>query len=154
WHLYSAFENHVPVTSEPLKFVWLYGMIGIFVLLLACINFMNLSTARSQKRTQEVGIRKIMGSLRRQLVGQFFGESFLMTALAFACSLGIVLSILPWFNAIANKNIQLPITQVAFWFGATAFIFFTALLAGSYPALYLSGFKPVRVVKGKFKTSN
>ncbi len=84
WHLYSAFENHVAVTSEQMKFIWFYGIIGVFVLLLACINFMNLSTARSEKRAKEVGIRKAVGSLRSQLVKQFYGES-LITCCIFFC---------------------------------------------------------------------
>ena len=153
WHLYSTFENFVPVTSEQLQFVWSYGMIGAFVLLLACINFMNLSTARSEKRRREVGIRKVMGSLRRQLVWQFLGESFFMVALAFVCTLGIVSITLPWFNHVADKDIRLPLTQIGFWLGAAVFIIFTALLAGSYPAFFLSGFNPVRVLKGQFRTS-
>jgi len=154
WHLYSAFENHVAVTSEELQFVWSFGTIGVFVLLLACINFMNLATARSQKRTREVGIRKVMGSLRRQLVWQFLGESTFMAILAFVCSLGIVWIILPWFNHIANKDIRLPVTHTAFWLVSAAFVVLTSLLAGSYPAFYLSGFKPIKVLKGQFRAGS
>ncbi|MBS1602598.1 MAG: ABC transporter permease [Bacteroidetes bacterium] len=151
WHLYSTFENHVPVTSERLQIVWSYGLIGAFVLLLACINFMNLSTARSEKRTREVGIRKVMGSLRRQLVWQFLGESFFMAVLAFVGALGIVALVLPWFNGVADKSIRLPVTHPVFWVGAVAFVVVTSLLAGSYPAFYLSAFRPVRVLKGQFR---
>jgi len=89
WHLYSAFENHVAVTSEQMRFIWFYGIIGVFVLILACINFMNLSTARSEKRAKEVGIRKAVGSLRRQLIQQFYGESLLISFFAFALSFAI-----------------------------------------------------------------
>jgi putative ABC transport system permease protein len=154
WHLYSAFENHAAVTSEQLQIVWSYGLIGAFVLLLACINFMNLSTARSEKRMREVGIRKVMGSLRRQLVWQFLGESFFMAVLAFGGSLFIVGLILPWFNAVADKGIRLPVGRLAFWLGAAGFVLLTSLLAGSYPAFYLSGFKPVRVLKGRFRAGS
>ena len=86
WHLYSEFKNGVR-ESGPIQFVWLIGIIGVFVLLLACINFMNLSTARSEKRAKEVGIRKTIGSLRRQLINQFFSESFLVVLLAFVISI-------------------------------------------------------------------
>ena len=87
WHLFSQFKNGVPVTSEKLKFIWFYGVIGAFVLLLACINFMNLSTARSEKRAKEVGIRKSVGSYRSQLVYQFFSESLMVATLSFMLSL-------------------------------------------------------------------
>ena len=107
WHLYSAFENHVAVTSEQMRFIWFYGMIGVFVLLLACINFMNLSTARSEKRAKEVGIRKAVGSLRSQLIQQFYGESLLISFFAFVLSLALVQLILPWFNKVADKEINI-----------------------------------------------
>ena len=151
WHLHSAFENHVPVTSEQMKFIWFYGVIGVFVLLLACINFMNLSTARSEKRAKEVGIRKAVGSLRSQLVQQFYGESLLISVFAFALSLALVQIILPWFNEVADKKIYILWTHPWFWAACLAFTFFTGLLAGSYPALYLSSFNPVKVLKGTFR---
>lgn len=150
WHLHSAFENHVPVTSEQMKFIWFYGIIGVFVLLLACINFMNLSTARSEKRAKEVGIRKAVGSLRSQLVQQFYGESILIAVLAFILSLALVQTILPWFNGVADKKLNLLWTNAWFWAACIAFTFVTGLLAGSYPALYLSSFNPVKVLKGTF----
>jgi len=150
WHLYSAFENHVAVTSEQMKFIWLYGMIGVFVLLLACINFMNLSTARSEKRAKEVGIRKAVGSLRRQLIQQFYGESLLTSFFAFALSLVLVQLILPWFNTVADKEITVLWSDPLFWGMCFAFTFITGLLAGSYPALYLSSFNPVMALKGTF----
>ncbi|MDR3715357.1 MAG: ABC transporter permease [Puia sp.] len=151
WHLYSQFENGKAVMSEPLKFCWFYGIIGIFVLLLACINFMNLSTARSEKRAREVGIRKAMGSLRWQLIGQFFSESLLVAIFAFILSIALVELTLPWFNAIAGKSIIIPWTSGSFWMAGLVFCLFTGLLAGSYPALYLSSFKPVKVLKGLFR---
>ena len=151
WHLYSRFENGIPVTSEQLKFIWFYTTIGIFVLLLACINFMNLSTARSEKRAKEVGIRKAVGSLRKQLVSQFFAESLLVVALAFMLAVGLVQSCLPWFNTIADKKISIPFTNPLFWFSGIIFIVVTGILAGSYPAFYLSSFNPVKVLKGTFR---
>src|SRR5688572_3403056 len=152
WHLYSSFENHVAVTSEQLKFIWFYGIIGVFVLLLACINFMNLSTARSEKRAKEVGIRKAVGSLRSQLVKQFYGESLLIAVFSFILSLVIVQITLPWFNAVADKEINILWTDPWFWTSCLAFTFITGLLAGSYPALYLSSFNPVKVLKGTFRS--
>jgi ABC-type antimicrobial peptide transport system permease subunit len=152
WHLYSAFENHKPVTSEQMKFIWLYGTIGVFVLLLACINFMNLSTARSEKRAKEVGIRKTVGSLRGQLVQQFYTESILISVFALLLSLIFVQLTLPWFNRIAEKDISILWSNPWFWVTSVVFTFITGLLAGSYPALYLSSFRPVKVLKGTFRS--
>jgi len=151
WHLYSEFENKINITSERLKFVWFYGIIGFFVLLLACVNFMNLSTARSEKRAKEVGVRKTLGSERSQLIGQFFCESILLAALALVLSLGMVQLILPWFNGVADKKIAILWDNPRFWMTSLTFTLFTGLLAGSYPALYLSSFKPIKVLKGTFR---
>lgn len=151
WHLNAQFENGVTVTSKQMKLVWSYSTIGIFVLILACINFMNLSTARSEKRAREVGIRKSIGSQRSQLVQQFFGESLLVSVLSFVAALFIVLLALPWFNEVSDKNISVPWTNLTFWLSGIAFTIITGLLAGSYPALYLSSFNPVKVLKGTFK---
>jgi ABC-type antimicrobial peptide transport system permease subunit len=151
WHLYSQFENGVNVMSDQLKFIWLYGIIGAVVLILACINFMNLSTARSEKRAKEIGIRKTVGSVRGQLISQFLGESLLLAVFAFVLSLGLVQLILPWFNKVAGKESVILWASPGFWMASIAFILFTALLAGSYPALYLSSLRPVNVLKGLFK---
>jgi putative ABC transport system permease protein len=151
WHLYSQWENGVEVTSERMKFVWFYGAIGVFVLILACINFMNLSTARSEKRSKEVGIRKTIGSYRTQLIHQFYGESFLVSLIAFAVCLAFVTLLLPWFNEIADKSIRLPFASYTFWLATGVFVLFTTLLAGSYPALYLSSFNPIAALKGRVK---
>ena len=150
WHLRSSFENGKQ-TGGRIKYVWLFGIIGAFVLLLACINFMNLSTARSEKRAKEVGIRKSIGSQKGQLVYQFLSESFLVVLLAYILSLVIVLICLSSFNDLAKKEILFPWDSGLFWMISICFIIFTALLAGSYPALYLSSFKPVDVLKGTFK---
>jgi len=151
WHLFSTFQNHVAITSEQMKFIWFYGIIGVFVLILACINFMNLSTARSEKRAKEVGIRKAVGSLRSQLVKQFYGESLLIAIFSFVLSLVLVQLILPWFNGVADKEISIVWTDPLFWTICFAFTFITGFLAGSYPALYLSSFNPVKVLKGTFR---
>jgi ABC-type antimicrobial peptide transport system permease subunit len=148
WHLYE-FRNGEIVTGR-MQFVWLFGIIGMFVLLLACINFMNLSTAQSEKRAKEVGIRKTIGSLRKQLIFQFFSESLLMVALAFVLSLLMVQFALPFFNEIADKEMAIFWRDVFFWLISFAFIIITALIAGSYPALFLSSFKPIKVLKGTF----
>ena len=151
WHLYANFANGVNITSAQLQFVWFYGIIGAFVLLLACINFMNLSTARSAQRAKEVGIRKTMGSARSQLISQFFSESLLAAGLSFLGALLLVQLSLPWFNEVAGKDIRFPWSSPQFWLAGIVFIFITGILAGSYPALYLSSFRPIKVLKGTFK---
>jgi len=151
WHLYSEFKNGVNV-GGAIQYVWLFGIIGIFVLLLACINFMNLSTARSEKRAKEVGIRKAIGSVRGQLIYQFYCESMLIAVLAFVASLVLIVLILPYFNEVADKQLSILWGNPAFWLAGIGFTLFTGLIAGSYPALYLSSFRPGKVLKGTFKT--
>ena len=150
WYLRGNFENGKQVGGR-IKYVWLFAIIGAFVLLLACINFMNLSTARSEKRAKEVGIRKSIGSQRRQLINQFLGESFLVVLFAFGIAVLIVVLSLNGFNDLAKKEMSFPWASIGFWVVSLVFILFTALLAGSYPALYLSSFRPVDVLKGTFK---
>jgi ABC-type antimicrobial peptide transport system permease subunit len=150
WNLYNEFKNGVN-TGGNIQYVWLFGAIGIFVLILACINFMNLATARSEKRAKEVGIRKTVGSQRWQLVNQFFAESYLVVLLAFVLCLIIVLLLLPAFNEVAGKKIEAPLSNPVFWICSMAFILVTGLLSGSYPALYLSSFQPLKVLKGTFR---
>ncbi len=150
WHLYAEFKNGVNV-GGTIQYVWLFGIIGAFVLLLACINFMNLSTARSEKRAKEVGIRKAIGSLRRQLIGQFFSESLLVAFSAFLLSLLFVQLTLPFFNDVADKRMSVLWNSPLFWALSVGFSFITGLIAGSYPAFYLSSFQPVKVLKGTFR---
>jgi len=150
WHLHPV-DRKGAVDDKPLRMVWLVSIIGIFVLLLACINFMNLSTARSEKRAKEVGIRKTIGSLRKHLVYQFFSESFLVVIFSFGLSYLLASLLLPWFNNLSAKEMELPWNNFYFWLISIGFIFITGLLAGSYPALYLSSFKPVKVLKGTFR---
>ena len=147
WHLYSDFNEGV-ATGGRIQYVRLYGLIGIFVLLLACINFMNLSTARSEKRAKEVGIRKAIGSLRWQLVRQFFVESILIAAFSFVLAIVVAQLLLPFFNDLANKQMSIPWSSATFWMAGLLFTLLTGLLAGSYPALYLSSFRPIKVLKG------
>jgi putative ABC transport system permease protein len=150
WHLYSEFTNGI-ATGGRIAYVWLFAGIGGFVLLLACINFMNLSTARSEKRSREVGIRKAIGSNRTQLAAQFLGESISVSFIALAIALLLVTLGLPAFNELADKQLTLPLNEPLFWAVMVGFMLFTGLLAGSYPAFYLSGFEPVKVLKGAFK---
>ncbi|MDB5124294.1 MAG: transporter permease [Mucilaginibacter sp.] len=150
WHLYSEYKNGIN-TGGRISNVWQFGVIGFFVLLLACINFMNLSTARSEKRAMEVGIRKAIGSLRGQLIRQFFTESLLVAVFAFICALLLTCLLLPYFNEISGKNMHILWREPLFWLAGIAFTLFTGLFAGIYPALYLSSFRPVKVLKGTFR---
>ena len=150
WHLYSEYKNGVNA-GGAIQYVWMFGIIGVFVLLLACINFMNLSTARSEKRAKEVGIRKTVGSLRKQLILQFFNESLLTVFFSFVLALTLAQLTLPFFNTVADKTMSIPWSSPLFWIMGIGFTLFTGLIAGSYPAFYLSSFKPVKVLKGTFK---
>jgi putative ABC transport system permease protein len=153
WRLYSRFEG-AQETGGRIVFVRLFGIVAAFILLIACINFMNLSTARSERRAKEVGIRKVVGAPRGRLIGQFIGESVLLSFLAALLAIGIVLLALPGFNQLTEKQLFVPFGGVWFWVCAVAFILFTGLLAGSYPAFFLSSFQPVKVLKGTFKAAN
>ena len=150
WHLYSEFKDGKPAGGR-ITFVWLFGIVGVFVLLLACINFMNLSTAQSEKRSKEVGIRKSIGSAKQQLVTQFLSESFIVVILAFLISMVLVSLLQPLFSELTDKDISIPLTNPFFWAIVVGFITFTGLMAGLYPAFYLSSFQPVEVLKGAFR---
>src|SRR5688500_1768294 len=149
WRLYSDFKDGKN-TGGMIEYVKLFSVIAIIILLIACVNFMNLSTARSEKRAKEVGVRKTLGSGKKQLVLQFFCESIILAIIAFVFSVGAVYLLLPFFNTLVDKNLALNIAQPLFWLGALAIILFTGLVAGSYPALYLSSFNPINVLKGTF----
>ena len=149
WHLYPA--DYRGSQFEPVEKITLIGIIGVFVILLACINFMNLSTARAERRAKEVGIRKTIGSIRGQLIQQFFSESFLVVTFAFLFAIALTMVCLPAFNEISEKQITMPLREAWFWLSAVVFIVTTSFLAGSYPALYLSSFNPVKVLKGTFR---
>ncbi|HVS97767.1 MAG TPA: ABC transporter permease, partial [Puia sp.] len=145
WRLYSDFSEGFN-TGGAIQFVRMFGIIGAFVLLLACINFMNLSTARSERRAKEVGIRKAVGSLMRQLVGQFLSESLFVTFLSFCLALLLVVVALPFFNGLADKQMGIAWRSGWFWAVSIGFIAVTGLIAGSYPAFYLSSFNSVSVL--------
>ena len=149
WRLYSDFKNGKN-TGGMIEYVRLFTIIALIILLIACVNFMNLSTARSEKRAKEVGVRKTLGSGKRQLILQFFFESMILAFIAFILSIGIVYLLLPSFNTLVDKHLSLDLTQPIFWLGAVAVILITGIVAGSYPALYLSSFNPVKVLKGTF----
>jgi ABC-type antimicrobial peptide transport system permease subunit len=149
WRLQSEFKDGKN-TGGMIEYVRLFSIIAIIILLIACVNFMNLSTARSEKRAREVGVRKTLGSGKRQLIFQFFSESIILASIAFVLSILAVYILLPFFNALVDKHLSLNIVQPLFWVGAVVLILFTGIVAGSYPALYLSSFNPVKVLKGTF----
>jgi putative ABC transport system permease protein len=149
WHLYSRFENGKAV-GGVIETVRLLLAIAILILLIACINFMNLSTAQSEKRGKEVGVRKVMGANRFSLIKQFLSESILISILAGALAMVLVQLLLPSFNKIADEQLSINYSNPYLWLGLVAFILITGLLAGSYPAFYLSSFKPVKVLKSMF----
>ncbi|MEM8510043.1 MAG: ABC transporter permease [Bacteroidota bacterium] len=147
WHLRSEFENGIN-TGGRIQYISLFGVIGFFILLLACINFMNLSTAQSEKRAMEVGVRKALGSIRKQLIEQFLTESIVIAMLALVVSLVIAQLCLPFFNEIADKELRILWLNPLFWGLLIVFAVLTGVLAGFYPAFFLSAFKTVEVLKG------
>lgn len=151
--LYGEFENGKEAGGR-IDLIRMFGIIAAIILLIACINFMNLSTARSEKRAKEVGIRKVVGARKMALVGQFLGESILISFIAALFALLLVWIALPSFSTLIDKPLSLDIANVWFWISGLGVILFTGVLAGSYPALYLSGFKPSAVLKGTFKRMN
>jgi putative ABC transport system permease protein len=151
WRLYSDFKDG-KVSGGLIEYVRLFSIIALIILLTACVNFMNLSTARSEKRAKEVGIRKTLGSEKWQLIIQFFLESMILAVIAFVLSLLTVYLILPAFNLLVDKKLSLPLNQPVFWIAALGIAFLTGIIAGSYPALYLSSFNPVKTLKGTFLT--
>ncbi|WP_136468267.1 ABC transporter permease [Flagellimonas onchidii] len=149
-HLYATFENGVE-TGGRIEMIRLFALIGLFVLIIACINFMNLSTAKSEKRAKEVGIRKVVGGIKRQLVGQFLVESILICSIAAIFAVVSVAMLLPAFNSLVGEKLHIDWDNPIIWTIAIAVILVTGLLAGSYPAFYLSSFKPSKILKGTFK---
>ncbi|HWK07930.1 MAG TPA: ABC transporter permease [Puia sp.] len=149
-YLYGSFTDG-RIDGGRIEYVRLFSIVAIFILVIACINFMNLTTARSIKRAKEIGVRKVVGALRSSLIRQFIGESLLLTTIAVAISLFLLTSILPVFNIITQKQIALPFNQLSFWVKLLWITLVTGLIAGSYPALFLSSFKPVKVLKGSLR---
>ncbi|MBE7170846.1 MAG: ABC transporter permease [Williamsia sp.] len=154
WRLYSSFTNGLEDGGGRIEFVRMFGIIAAFILLIACINFMNLSTARSERRAKEVGIRKVVGAQKFSLISQFIGESTLLAFIAGIIAVGIVLLTLPAFNSLINEKVAIHFGSPYAWITGLGFILFTGLLAGSYPAFFLSSFQPVKVLKGTFKKAH
>lgn len=146
-HLYSRFENGVP-SGGRIDVVRMLAILGMCVIIIACINFINLSTARAQRRCKEVAVRKVTGAMRISLIGQFLSESILLAVVAGLFSVGACYLLLPSFNSLVEKNIPFQLTDLNFWGWFVAGILTVGLVAGSYPALYLSSFIPVRILKG------
>lgn len=151
-YLHANFSNGQPAGGR-IEYVRLLTLVAVFILLIACINFMNLATARSGKRAKEVGVRKVVGAFRSTLIGQFIGEAMLVTAFAVIIAVVLTSMLLPAFNALTGKELLLPLTQPAFWGALLALLSMTGLVAGSYPALFLSSLNPIRILKGSLKFS-
>ncbi|NQD70392.1 FtsX-like permease family protein [Sphingobacterium shayense] len=148
-YLYSEYKNGVAV-GGPIEMVKIFIIIATFILLIACINFMNLSTARSEKRAKEVGIRKVVGAHRVSLIWQFLSESLLLAFASGVISVLIVILLLPSFSDLVGRKLSIPFNDLRFWLSFISFVLFTGFLAGSYPAFFLSSFQPIKVLKGKF----
>lgn len=148
-HLYSQ-EDYGFASEGSIQYIYTFGIIGFFILLIACINFMNLATARASIRAKEVGVRKVLGSLRKQLINQFLTESILSSIIAFTLAIGLVHLVLPAFNNLTDKAIVNPIFAAnGLWPFVIVACFLIGLAAGLYPAFFLSGFRPVQVLKGE-----
>src|SRR5215204_4976682 len=154
WRLYSSFTNGVEDGGGRIEYVRLFGIIAAFILLIACINFMNLSTARSEKRAKEVGIRKVVGAQKVFIIGQFIGESVLMALIAGIIAVAIVILVIQAFNQVIGEKVAIQFNSPGAWLAGIGFIIFTGILAGSYPAFFLSSFQPVQVLKGSFKKAH
>lgn len=152
-YLHSRFENGRP-SGGRIEYVRLFSIVALFILLIACINFMNLTTARSVKRAKEIGVRKVAGAMRLVLIRQFLSEAMMVTSLAVLIALALVFLALPYFNQLTGKSIQIPFSNIYFWTGISCLTIVTGLLSGSYPAVFLSSFKPIVVLKGTLKFSN
>lgn len=152
-YLQNIFVNGKP-TGGRIEYVRIFNEVAIFILIIACINFMNLATARSVKRAKEVGVRKVAGSSRANLILQFFGESLLFAFLAMGLSVILLYLLIPAFNNFTGKQFEFPVNHISFWLSLTGLTLFTGLVAGSYPAVYLSSLKPVSVLKGVLRFTN
>ncbi len=150
-YLYGNFENGKPAGGR-IAYVRLFSLVAIFILLIACINFMNLTTAYSMRRAKEIGVRKVMGAVRGALIRQFIGEAVLVALLSAIIAVLLVSLALPAFNQLTGKRIDLPYASGSFWLLVSALVLVTGILSGSYPALFLSAFNPARVLKGATNT--
>ncbi len=155
WHLRNEFDNGVQTGGGQIEYVHLFSLIAWVILLIGCINFMNLATARSEKRAREVGVRKVLGAVKKNLVVQFIGESILMAMLSAILAVMIILFVLPAFNLLTQKNLVLGLTEPFHFTTLVVVTLVCGLVAGSYPSLYLSSFNPAFVLKGlKLKDSS
>jgi ABC-type antimicrobial peptide transport system permease subunit len=150
-YLHSGFDENGNVSGGRIQYVKLFSIVAIFILLIACINFMNLTTARSVKRAREISVRKVIGAMRSSLVRQFMGEALLVAFLSVAVAVGVIMLALPQFNQLTGKHIAMPFNAAWFWLSMAALLLVTGFVSGSYPAFYLSSFNPVRVLKGTLK---
>lgn len=150
WHLYAEFEDGKPVGGR-ITSVKLFGSIALFILLIACINFINFITARSEKSAKEVGVRKVVGAARSLLIAQFYVDAFLISFLSGTLALLMVALVLPAFNTVIHTQLSIPLQSGYFWLFVAGFVLFTSLLAGLYPAFYLSSFQPISIFKNQFK---
>jgi len=148
WRLHSNFENGVE-TGGMSDYVQMFTIIAIFIIVIACINFMNLATARSERRAREVGIRKSVGSRKYELILQFIGESTFISFIAYAIAILMAQLLLPYYNDLVQKKLFIDYTSSDFWIFSFGMIFLTGIISGSYPAFYLSSFQPAKVLKGK-----
>ena len=151
-YLHSNFVNG-QLEGGRIEYVRLFSIVAIFILCIACINFMNLTTARSVKRAKEIGIRKVVGAVRPALIRQFIGEAVLLAFFSVVLALGMVLLALPAFNHLTGKEIGFPYNSSSFWLSLVALTLVTGMISGSYPALFLSSFQPIRVLKGTLRFS-
>src|SRR5688572_4103126 len=151
-YLYSNFKDG-KVAGGRIEYVQLFSLVAIFILLIACVNFMNLSTARSLKRAKEIGVRKVNGAIKTALVSQFMLEALLFASIAVVLALTALTIVLPQFNLLTGKSIQTPLTDGRFWTGMIGLTVITGIISGSYPALLLSSFKPISVMKQNLKAS-
>jgi ABC-type antimicrobial peptide transport system permease subunit len=151
-YLFSSFVNGKP-QSGRIEYINIFSGVAVFILVMACINFMNLATARSIKRAKEIGVRKVVGSSRASLIAQFFGESMLLSFFALILSLSLTLILLPVFNSFTDKQISFPVNETSSWLFLICLMLLSGLVAGSYPALFMSSLKPARILKGMVRFS-
>ncbi|GAB3953701.1 ABC transporter permease [Spirosoma harenae] len=149
-HLYADYKDGKPVGGR-IEYVRVFAIVALFILLIACINFMNLATARSATRAKEVGVRKVVGALRASLIGQFLSESILTSLVAAILALLLVWYVLPPFNSLFGKQLSLDLTDPIIWLITVGLVLITGFLSGSYPALFLSSLQPIKILKGRLQ---
>jgi putative ABC transport system permease protein len=149
-HLRSSYQGDPPGAGNA-QYVSIFFVVAFLILITACINFMNLATARSARRAKEIGLRKVSGAIRGHIILQFLSESVLISFLALVLAMGLVWLFLPLFNDLAGKRIVIDYLNIKLWLGLIGIALVTGIVSGSYPALFLSGFNPVKVLKGNMK---